>query len=167
MPILDGVETIKTIRADKQLQDTILIVVSADVSTDFREQLGNVQLDAFISKPVKLSELLDNIAHHTQSRFVDQIAVPIESVAERDDLRLPSDLAVRVAARLHHAAGINSVTELKSLAAELMTKGETGDRIGALIARLAQAFDFDGASRLGDSLKETATVHPASTKDGQ
>ena len=68
-------------------------------------------------------------------------------------------LRLRLAVRLHEAAGIGSVTDLEALAQELAV-GDAGEAaLGRRIARLAAQFDFDGLRELAPAARRREGWH--------
>ena len=70
MPNLDGFEAIRRLKLDPELAHVRTIAVSASAFDDTRrESLQQGAVD-FISKPVRLTELLDRIRHHLDIEWV-------------------------------------------------------------------------------------------------
>ena len=61
MPILNGLEVLKEIKADPDLKDTAVIMVSAYTSSEDIEQSMNLGASGFIKKPVIMDILLSNV----------------------------------------------------------------------------------------------------------
>ena len=64
----------------------------------------------------------------------------------------PPDLAQRTAARLHEAADLGDINELKKIAKALPSESSSYGGICEEILRLADDFDFDGVHRFADKL---------------
>ena len=71
---------------------------------------------------------------------------------------LPPDLAGRTAERLQDAAEMGSVSDLKGIAAELVSESDSYARLSEKITQLAQNFDFEGLLQLADELKSTGAA---------
>lgn len=61
MPILNGLEVLKEIKADPNLKDTAVIMVSAYTSSEDIEQSMNLGASGFIKKPVIMDILLSTV----------------------------------------------------------------------------------------------------------
>jgi signal transduction histidine kinase/CheY-like chemotaxis protein len=71
---------------------------------------------------------------------------------------LPPDLAGRTAERLQDAAEMGSVSDLKGIAAELVSESDSYARLSENITQLADNFDFEGLLQLADELKSTGAA---------
>ena len=58
MPKMDGYEMMEELRADDELKDIPMIVVSAWTAANYREQAEAAGADAFIAKPFELTHVL-------------------------------------------------------------------------------------------------------------
>ena len=61
MPILNGLEVLKEIKADPSLKNTAVIMVSAYTSSEDIEQSMNLGASGFIKKPVIMDILLSTV----------------------------------------------------------------------------------------------------------
>jgi len=61
MPILNGMEVLREIKADSELKDTAVIMVSAYTSPEDIEQSMNLGASGFIKKPVIMDILLSSV----------------------------------------------------------------------------------------------------------
>jgi CheY-like chemotaxis protein len=66
MPVMDGFAATQAIKADPQLRDTIVVAVSASVFPDVVERMREQGCDDFLSKPVRIGELLAVVAKYLQ-----------------------------------------------------------------------------------------------------
>jgi PAS domain S-box-containing protein len=64
MPIMDGVEATKQIRAEKKLKQTPIIALTALAMHGDRERCLEAGMNDYMSKPVKLNELIEIIEKH-------------------------------------------------------------------------------------------------------
>jgi CheY-like chemotaxis protein len=72
MPIVDGHEAIKRIKATDKGQDTIVIALTASAFEQDRERVLTEGCDDFVRKPFRQSEIYDALARHLRVRFVYQ-----------------------------------------------------------------------------------------------
>ena len=64
MPVLDGFEMIRRIRTDPQIEDVIIIVISASAYTADRSKSLEAGGDDFLPKPVLVPDLLEKLKLH-------------------------------------------------------------------------------------------------------
>jgi signal transduction histidine kinase/DNA-binding response OmpR family regulator len=80
---------------------------------------------------------------------------PIKGTEDEPD-QLAPDIAKEIAGRLRNAVELGDVSGLGEIASELISRNDVTSLYGEEIKKLAEAFDFDGASELAKSLDETA-----------
>jgi CheY-like chemotaxis protein len=124
MPVMDGMELIKSLRAEETLNRIPVIAMSASASDYTREEALQAGCSEFLSKPLKLTSVLEVVGGqlHLQWRYRASAAVDAEE-ASAEPYQLEPGLAV----------------ELQHLAMQ-------GD-ILALSARIEAALSGDGAAR--------------------
>jgi CheY-like chemotaxis protein len=61
MPVMGGIDAIRRLRAQPEFEQTPIISISASVLTTDREKTLAAGANAFVSKPIALSELVDTI----------------------------------------------------------------------------------------------------------
>ncbi len=99
-------------------------------------------------------------------RSLDDALVSCQTLARPEDeksdisnenlvVSLPPDLARRTAERLHDAADMGNITDLKLIAEELKSDSYAG--ISERITQLAENFDFDGIIKLAAELESQTT----------
>ncbi len=82
-------------------------------------------------------------------------AAPIKATKDEPD-KLAPDIAKEIAERLRNAVELGDVSGLGEIASELISRNDATSYYGEEIKKLAEAFDFDGASELAESLDKTA-----------
>ena len=93
-----------------------------------------------------------NQALETVQSLVEQsVNSSVQHHAEEGD-RLPSDLGHEFATRIRQAVEIGDVTQLTSIAEDLMAQSEAYAPYSEKIVRMADDFDFDGLIDLADAL---------------
>lgn len=68
MPVLDGFETTRQIRATPGLEDTLIIAMTANAGSEDRERCRAAGMDAFITKPIRLPLLYGVLAEALAKR---------------------------------------------------------------------------------------------------
>ena len=83
MPVMDGFETIRMIRADPRLRDAVVIAMTANAGLDDQAQAFAAGMNAFVTKPTSPNVLFEVIANWLRKRpapehvaAVDVPAVP-------------------------------------------------------------------------------------------
>ncbi|MBN1526272.1 MAG: response regulator [Candidatus Omnitrophica bacterium] len=64
LPDMDGLEISKKIRADKELKDTPIILLSASSGEDISLAIKAANVNDYVKKPFDLEELLDKVKRH-------------------------------------------------------------------------------------------------------
>ena len=72
MPVMDGYEATRRIKAGPQEQSTIIIAVTASAFKEDREQILAAGCDDFVRKPVCAEEIVDRLTKYLGVRFVYQ-----------------------------------------------------------------------------------------------
>jgi len=62
MPVMNGEEAMKSIRADARMRDIPVIVLTASAMAGEREQLLAAGFDGYISKPIDVASFADEVA---------------------------------------------------------------------------------------------------------
>ena len=90
MPVMDGLEATRRIRADPRLRDTVVIAMTANAGVDDRARCLEAGMDEFLSKPVVPELLAATIA-----RCLGRTSAPAPDVAAPSRLAAgPVDLAL-------------------------------------------------------------------------
>ena len=157
MPVMNGIDAVKIIRADPDLKDTIVIAVTASVFPEFRNHAREAGFDDFLGKPLQAGELLSAIRRHLGVEFVDTetaAAGNVSTTDAADTLALggAADLSPEIVARLREAIAVRNVTAVNAIASEISGVNADMVPLGDRVAKLAGAFDFDGLERLAESL---------------
>ncbi|MEM7114049.1 MAG: ATP-binding protein [Chloroflexota bacterium] len=83
MPVLSGFEAVAKIRADRQLDDVVIVAVSADVANQSHERSLALGCQAFLPKPVDTGKLLALLEQQLQLtwEFTEPAATPVLPLA--------------------------------------------------------------------------------------
>ena len=90
MPVMDGYEAIRQIRSFPASTQTKIIVVTASVLDENRQDLMAIGADDFISKPFRETELFQKIHHHVGVEFL--YADQTDVTSDEDVLEITPDL---------------------------------------------------------------------------
>jgi two-component system, sensor histidine kinase and response regulator len=150
MPVMDGMEATRRIKADSRGKETIIVALTASAMAQDREAVLRSGVDDFVTKPCHEDELLDKL------RTFLNIAYDYEQAGENDG-KAVSGLAVLSADRLGKLAP-ELVERLRSaifkgnrklLDKLILEVGETGDpKLAPALKELADNYEYDAMTRL-------------------
>jgi len=147
MPVLDGLEATRRIKADRSGKESIVVVLTASALDDDRRHVSESGADDFLSKPCREDDVLEKI------RALLKIAYDYQELSETDDLLLdgpaalsPERLAglpLELIEELHNA----TLSGNKRMLNELIVKAEDEQCIHTL-QQLADKYEYDALTRL-------------------
>ncbi len=88
MPVLNGLEMIKQIRALDKIKTIPIIASSASVFETDKHQSLETGADDFLPKPVQIYELLKKVQQQLQIEWIYQLETKSQSVAKTTDKEL-------------------------------------------------------------------------------
>ena len=141
MPVMDGHEAIRRIRAMAGGEDTKIIAVTASAMDENRQELMEIGADDFISKPFREAELFQKIHAHVGVEYVyaeDPAAAAQEEAAELTPESLagwPQDLIDPMREAVITA-------DLDQLLARIQEVEARDPRIAQGLRRLAEGFQY-------------------------
>ncbi|WP_029002218.1 Hpt domain-containing response regulator [Azohydromonas australica] len=97
MPVMDGLEAVRRIRADPALAHLPVIAVSAGVLPQQRQATLDAGMDDFIAKPIQLNTLVSKLLHHLALRRGAPGAMPAAGPTAAQAAASPGDAAARSA----------------------------------------------------------------------
>jgi PAS domain S-box-containing protein len=145
MPVMDGREATRRIKATPKGKETAIIVLTASSFTDGRKDMASIGVDGYIRKPFREAELFESLARCLHINYVyaeeaaGSLAQPSAATAAPSAEAL-SRLPKRLVQDLRAAA---SGANLKALLA-LISQVETHDRNAAEgLRELAARYDYE------------------------
>jgi len=141
MPVMDGVEATKRIKAMPEGENIVVIAVSASALDEQRVEVLEHGADAFIKKPVKEDELFEELRHHLGLKYIyreKEVAPLITARPPEITRNSVAGLTDDFKETLYQAAVIGNLDQLK----ELLTEAEEIDKDLADILR-DRADNFD------------------------
>ena len=141
MPVMDGHEAIRRIRAMAGGEDTKIIAVTASAMDDNRQELMEIGADDFIGKPFREAELFQKIHAHVGVEYLyaeDPTAAAQEEAAELTPESLagwPQDLIDPMREAVITA-------DLDQLLARIQEVEARDPRIAQGLRRLAEGFEY-------------------------
>ena len=151
MPELDGYETTREIRLNREFATLPIIAMSANASAEDRTQSRAVGMNDHLAKPIDVSTLVAAIWRHTRGGELPRIATVAVSVAAPDPNAPPPVLAVdRALSRL--AGNRTLYAQMARMFAH--EQGESARRLNEAL----QLGDHSEASRAAHMLKGVAAT---------
>ena len=96
MPVMDGYDALRHIKAAQESADTVIIAITASAFEEDRENVFTEGADDFVRKPFKAEQIFTKLAKHLDVEFVYE-EIEADSVFEHSvnlvDLLTPSNLA--------------------------------------------------------------------------
>ncbi len=87
MPVMDGRETVEAIRKDTELQDTVVLMVSANVQ--LIQDSSKIEYDGFLAKPIDLDKLLELLEKHLPLEWQTLNEEPRSNAIAETDFVIP------------------------------------------------------------------------------
>ncbi|MBW4695486.1 MAG: GAF domain-containing protein [Lyngbya sp. HA4199-MV5] len=166
MPVMNGVEATRQIKANPETQTTIVIALTASAFEEQRQAFLNVGCDDFLSKPFQRLSLFTKISQHLNVRYLYETADSAQTMRSGSHNQSPPplterDLKGRLAkqpeawrAQLYRAALEGSDTRVFELLEHMPSEQSS---LKEAISVLAEGFQFDQILMLLSS-PETATI---------
>jgi len=148
MSDLDGFEATRRLARDPATARIPVIAVTASAFGDTRQAAREAGCVDYLPKPVRAEALFASLEAHLGVRFTAGIDWPASGLLDLSN----SARYAALAERLRDAAAIGSVTDLETLAQELLAGDASAVTLGQRVSRLAADFDFDGLRVLADGL---------------
>ncbi len=86
MPGMDGFETTQRIRSSPKIANTRVIMLSSCDASAYGEQCKDLQLAAYLTKPIKQSELLETLMFVLKRSQVSQDGQPVIGADRKEDV---------------------------------------------------------------------------------
>jgi PAS domain S-box-containing protein len=169
MPVMDGYETTRRIRADPKLAGTLVIAMTANAGRDDQERCMAAGMDEFVTKPIAPKQLFNLLATWMSQRAARQVFPPapqqlVQPVAQQDILAAMEQAAApapppgQPAAELFDVAALaqtfsGSLEKMRKFSALFLVSAREG--LAEIDAALAAA-DLAQLSELGHRIKSSA-----------
>jgi two-component system sensor histidine kinase EvgS len=85
MPVMDGYEAIKILKADKMLKNIPVIVLTASAMKISDEDIKKIGSDGYLRKPISRPELLDELKKYLKCKIIPKDATSSCSALEKAD----------------------------------------------------------------------------------
>ena len=144
MPVMDGYEAMRRLRAMQEGRDTPIVAVTASAFEEDRQRVLDSGADDYLRKPLQQHELLDKLRSLLHLRYIysDETALPGTAGAESMTslARAMAAVPAAVRLRLRDAARSADMAELLALIAQI---GVTDETTAVALKRLASAYDYE------------------------
>jgi PAS domain S-box-containing protein len=145
MPVMDGLEATRRIKADPRGRDTAILVLTASALEEDRQTVADGQADGFLTKPCREEELLEKMRAllHVDYEYEEEGAFE-GPIAPTTTLLtpLPADLAER----LRDAISDGNKKLLDKLILQVRHCGDTAS--AGTLQELADRYDYDALTLL-------------------
>ncbi len=121
MPVMDGIEATKIIKATPEGKSTPIIMITASAMEESKQDALNYGADGFVRKPFKESELLDEMGRLLNLEYVYEdtlVKAPAHHVVEGNYVGEAGQLPVELTASLLEAAEMGDNTRFTSIVKE-------------------------------------------------
>jgi CheY-like chemotaxis protein len=143
MPVMDGLEAVRRIRAHHAGADTKIIALTAHALEEEKRPIVEAGCDDFVRKPFREQEIFDVLARHLRLKFIYENAPHQESPVEPAGIRLlPEQLKGLPAELLHdlRQAVIELDTSRTQGLIEQVTQRDAS--LGRALNKLATQLDY-------------------------
>jgi CheY-like chemotaxis protein len=141
MPVMDGKEAVRRIRALDGGLAVKIIAVTASVSATDREEVLAAGLDDFLRKPFRAKEIFDCMSRHLGVRFTDR-AVPVKEHRDPPSSLRGEDLAALPAGLREELEEALLALDRERIDRAVCRISEQNAIVGKTLARLADAFSY-------------------------
>lgn len=143
MPVLDGIETTRRMKATQKGKSTIVAALTASAFEEDRKKIESVGFDDFVRKPFLETDIFDVMEKHLGVNFISEYEkTGKESEKTLNELSpgMLLDLPFSLRTELHDAVLVLDRDSIQEKTAKIL---ETNPHIGLLIKVLADNLDFD------------------------
>jgi len=145
MPVMDGFTATRAIKDDPQLRNTIVIAVSASVFPEVITRMREHGCDDFISKPVRVNELMAKIAGYLQLPLRN-IEPPVYNI----EGGLIASVPAAVLDKLHMAVAVGDIEAMHLALQPLYDMGPEFIRLARHMTQKLEEFDIEALRDLLD-----------------
>jgi len=135
MPDMNGFEAIQIIRKDTSFHDIIFIVMSSDAKSDHEDQIIACDVDAYLSKPIRISSLMELFEQIAPNLFDHNDDLPVVSQPDK----LPDENFLQELIRL---ARQGAYSEIKNMMEQLKTRQSEFMAFIRYLEQLLKKFQF-------------------------
>jgi len=150
MPVMDGYEATRKIKASPDIKDTAIIAVTASAFEEDKQRILAAGADGYMSKPFKDAELFENIGRLTGAEYLYEevdcgekasVTADDETLMRKSVAALPTDLV----GQLRHAVESADLDRLNDLEGQLITNHPT---LAKRIREMATRYEYEALIEL-------------------
>ncbi len=147
MPVMDGREATRKIRELYSSEEVTIIALSASALDEEREEIMNTGADAFVKKPFKETELLNEINKQAGIEYVyeelkdEKKSAVLKDFTIEDIKRIPTGLRKKI----KQAVVVGNIDQLKVLINDV---AKTDPNIADYLKELVEGFELDKMNKL-------------------
>jgi len=154
MPVLDGFKTAQAIRQQDEFKDVTIIAVSAGAFPHIRERSLAAGCDAFLSMPVQMDQLLDQLRRHLQLDWIYESDVAMALPPEPETpMHMPPAEILR---RLYEQVLIGDVDSIER---HLMTLSTEDPALQPFVDKMIQWLEDFCLDEIQDFLETLLETH--------
>jgi CheY-like chemotaxis protein len=157
MPVMNGYETTRRIKATAKGRDTVIIALTASAMKEDRAAIMAGGCDDFIRKPFREEELFDALTEHLGVVFLCEEPLPAASetqeVSDESLAAVMSNLPPDLIRQLERATNQGDLARIANLIDEVRPYNSA---LAATLDDLARAFDHDAILELIAISRETS-----------
>src|SRR5688500_1935714 len=142
MPVMDGHEAIRRIRAMDGGKEPKIIAVTASAMDENRQELMAIGADDFIGKPFREADLFQKIHAHAGVEYVYAEDSPVEALDEAVELT-PESLAGCSPDLIESLRDAVITADLDQLLAKIQEVEDCDPRVARALRRLAEDFQYE------------------------
>jgi two-component system, sensor histidine kinase ChiS len=146
MPVLDGYEVTRRIKATAQGQATIIVAITASAMAEERAFILAQGCDDYIRKPFREEELLAALEKHLGVRFIYEemgrmvVDTVVSKLTEADLMRGLTTLPATMLTDLQQAVRLGSLDQILVVVGHIQTQNPA---LGATLIEMAHNFEHD------------------------
>lgn len=156
MPEMDGITATRKIREQIRAQDepwdVVIIAVTASVYPDSAEQLADTDMDDFIAKPFKISQVFRKIAQHTGIQFVwenqsllfNNKLKPEQDVGPVSRPTMEPEQLYSLLEQIRSASEVGDIGQIQVLYKRIQTDKRIAQVLNHKLSAMIKEFDFTG-----------------------
>lgn len=119
MPIMDGYDATRAIRADSRFDDIAVIALTGDVASDDIRKLYESGMEGHLEKPIHMGALYDVFYTYSDDEEAEETQVQNDDIEMDIEEEIPSEVSVGMMA-LHATDGLNAAGGDKELYNEIL-----------------------------------------------
>jgi signal transduction histidine kinase/CheY-like chemotaxis protein len=147
MPVMDGVEALRRIRAGQAVPHLPCVAITASAMAHEVEHYLAQGFDRLLGKPFRLDAIQACLVELLNVRLVPARAAPTGTGPAAVDLAAVV-VPETIYTGLRDAAEIGAITRIEQLIAEVRASGQTAAGLAALLEERLAQYDTDGISKL-------------------